>query len=481
MHGRINYFSAKAGIGSIINNLKKAFDFKMSHWHDTSTIPSIGMYVTYLLDDKGRLTDVKASKYQSFKNHPFLLEVDFWATDDDSALEDLEERKREDLVNNKMKTLELQRVTSIPVTKTEEECLKLIFAKHYDVMEANESALSKKDDFEFDYFALKRFLDKTLMQLVTLDKRITMDEFNDLKQQLVELEFMYNYFVKVADPERTELVKNYYLRFQIDYTAIRRAGSNLNDNINMLANKSRNLESDLANIQNKLPMVKDKDVKAKMEADFAKKSGEKIEIDADLEAKKPVLERVKGVLQEFEQSSLASFPKFYKDEKERLRLAIRKIINHLGDEFDTRIYKKSTQSDVITSSFYSQNIDGAFCTMTFVKYYVMRLNKELMQEPDKILYEMLKAYERAKVTRVAVVCENQSTIQRLKIFVLSQSKHIRIAILYRAMEFYSVCEGDHYSAVLIDANLRGAEPQEVVERGRASNRNKGSTYIVFEG
>jgi|GEM_PF-4116816 len=480
MHGRINYYSTKAGVGSIINNLKKAFDFKISNWHDSSTIPSIGMFVTYTLDDKGRLSDIKSSSYQSFKNHPFLNEADFWATNDDAQLDELEEKRREDIVNNRVKELEVQKVSSISLDKSEEECLRLVFSKHYDVIEENNDLLKKESPFEFDYVLLKRFLEKTLLQLTTLDKRISADQFADVRQKIIEVEYLQGLLVKVADPDSIELTKNYFLKYQIEYTAIKRAGANFSDMITMLSNRTKNLETELAGLPNRIQTASNSDDKARLESDRNKKTQEKIEIDKELEVKKPVLESLKEVVQEFERHYVAEFPQFYKEHKEKLKTDIGKLLNRLADRMDTKLYEAASSSDVIISNFYSQSIDGSFSTMTFVRYYLVRLNKELLKDADKALYQLLLAYEKSMIVKVAIIAEDVPLAQRLKMLSLSQSKHIKASIFYRAIEFYSVCEQESFAMVLVDTKLRGADAAEVVQKGQASAKNANASFVVFE-
>lgn len=480
MHGKINYYSSKAGVGSIIDNLKKAYDFKISSWHDTSTIPSVGMFVTYLLDDRGRVSDVKSSKFQSFKDSPFLVEADFWNTNDDAQLEDLEDRRREDKVNTAVKSMELHKVTSITLTKTAEECMQYVFAKHYEVLEENSKILETELAFEFDYIVLKRFLEKTMLQLTTLDKRISADEFAEIRQKIIEVEYLQGLLVKVADPDNIELTKEYFLKYQIEYTATKRSGANLSDHINMLANRAKTLEVELESIKNKIQTTSNNDERTKLEAMMVKKMQEKGGIDGDLEAKRPVLERIKQILHVFEKYHAIEFPKFYKESKEKLRLTLHKLLNRLADELDTRLYKRASASDVIITNFYSQSIDGTFSTMTFVKYYIMRLNKDLMKEADKALYTALMAYQKTMTIKFAVIADNPNVGQSVKVLLLSQSKHIKAMLFNRAIEFFSVCDSEKFSAVFIDTKLRGAYAHEVVAKGRASIKNANAHYVVFE-
>lgn len=479
MHGRINYYSTKAGVGSLINNLKKAYDFRASNWHDTSTIPSKDMYVVYLLDDKGKLTDVKASKYQNIKNHPFLNETDYWATDTDAQLDELEEKRREDLVNTRAKELDIEKLTSIELTKTQEECVKLVFIEHFATLDENAEIMQGERKFEFDYGLLKKFLDKTMLQLTTLDKRVSADEFVDIRQKIVEVEHLQVLLLKVADPDAVELTKNYFLKYQIDYTAIKKAGSALNDSINMLSNRAKNLEAEINALPARIQNADGSD-RARFEADLKKKIKEKNDAAAELEPKRPVLENVKQLIREFEKQYVTEFPKYYHEQKEALKINIKKLLNRLADELDTTVYKRASQSEVIAMNFYTQNIDSTFSTMTFVRYYIARLNKELMQEADKAFYTALLAYERSMIVRVAIVSDSQSFGQSVKLTVLGQSKHMKATLYMRAIEFMTICDREAFSLVMVDTKLRGADVLEVVEKGRASEKNANAAYVVFD-
>jgi hypothetical protein len=479
MHGIINYYSAKSGVGSIINNLKKAFDFRSANWHDTSTIPSKGMYVTYLLDDKGRLTDVKSSKYQNISNHPFVNEADFWATIDDAQLEELEEKRREDIVNQRVKELELHTITSIELSKQPEECIKLVFSNHYDVLEQNSEIMEGERKFEFDYAILKRFLEKTILQLTTLDKRISADEFLELKQIIVEVEYLQGLLNKVADPESVELTKQYFLKYQIEYSAIKKAGGNLNDNINMLINRVKNLEAEIKALPNRIQNASGSD-RARFEEELSRKIKEKATIESELNPKRPVIENIKQLIHEFEKQYIVAFPKMYFEQKEQLKVSIKKLLNRLADNLDTALYQKATESDVIAMNFYSQNIDSTFSTMTFVRYYIARLNKDLMQEADKVFYNLLTQYERTMIVRVAIITEDHTFGQNVKLAVLAQSKHMKAVLYLRAIEFITICDREAFALVLVDTKLRGADVLEVIQKGKASAKNERAEYIVFD-
>ena len=95
MHGKISFYSAKNQSGTIIDKNKRIYELRASGWHDPSTIPSNGLYVAFRLDENGKVSDCKASKYQDFKSEPYICEAEFWDSEDDEALEEIEETNLE--------------------------------------------------------------------------------------------------------------------------------------------------------------------------------------------------------------------------------------------------------------------------------------------------------------------------------------------------------------------------------------------------
>ncbi len=482
MHGKINYYSSSSGAGTIMDNLKKAYDFKLVSWHDTSSIPTVGMYVVYQLDDREKVSDIKSSKYQSFKNNIFLNEADFWGTNDDIQLEELEDKRREDIVSAKVKELEsaLDKITEINPAKTPQECMRHIFSKHYELLDENNGLMQGDVAFEFDYAVLKRFLEKTMLQLTTLDKRITQDEFADIRQKIVKAEHLYGILEKIADPDDASMTKNYFLKYQIEYVAILRAYGNLRDKMVMLNNRTKSLEVELPSLVNKIRATDEDSEKDRLRALVAKKKDEKTQMDSEIATSTPIQENLRQILQDFEKKYTEEFPTFYKENKELLKKSFGKLINRLADAFDTRLYKKATMSEVIISSFYSQAVDGTFSTMTFVKYYLMRLNKDLMKDTDKILYNTFLKYQKSMTVKFAVVTGDVTLGQKLKISLLSQNKHIRVTVFSRAIEFYSTYANEAFAMIFVDTKLRGSDPVELVEKGRASAKNADAVYVVFD-
>ena len=76
MHGKIMMYMDATGRGTVMNLSKAFFDFNRQNWHDKKSMPSQGTFVEFHADGK-RITSIKPSKYQEFKEGDFITEQDF--------------------------------------------------------------------------------------------------------------------------------------------------------------------------------------------------------------------------------------------------------------------------------------------------------------------------------------------------------------------------------------------------------------------
>ncbi len=81
------------GRGTVTNSAKLFFEFNRQSWSDKRSMPSVGMLVEFRAEGK-TITSVRPSRYQEFKEGDFITENDFWRTENDEALEDLQSSMR---------------------------------------------------------------------------------------------------------------------------------------------------------------------------------------------------------------------------------------------------------------------------------------------------------------------------------------------------------------------------------------------------
>lgn len=479
MHGKITYFSSQNGLGTITNKHKRVFELKKKNWHDPKTIPSSGMYVVFRYDEREGVTDCKASYCQSFENNLFLKESDFWDSEDDEMLKDIEERRQEELVLLEMGKIDLKKLKIIKPNRSLTNCLQNYFQVQIDAINKNspKDEEKKNEVKRLDYFLIKRFIDKALNQLLYFDKRITMDDFAKIRQKLVELEYLYTSFSKQPPIDDAILLDEVFLKYQVTYLAIAKKLQGAKEELLVVENRIKSIESEITALQGKIAQAKEgrDELVQKLNK---RKSDEQDNIRrADLI--RGVVTKVEKFCNNFLDFHKQEIPKIYNETKGKIKDELRYIIDRLAYDLDYMIWKRAMSSDSIEGTFYKQDIDGSFCSMTFLRYYLKRLDKTKMQQHDKILYGMMQNFEKNQARRFAIVTEHFSVAKKLKLYTLGANKDYCVTIVNRPVEFLTLARSSSYDVVLVDKDSKGINPVELIVKCKKTSLNPAIKFILF--
>lgn len=127
MHGKIAIYMDSTGRGTVTNSANTFFDFSRQIWNDKKSMPSVGMLVEFrtLSSDKKSengapvpvsktITGIKPSKFQEFKEGDFITEHDFWKTDSDDELEDLQNSRRSAYITELYRSIDFDSIEKFP-------------------------------------------------------------------------------------------------------------------------------------------------------------------------------------------------------------------------------------------------------------------------------------------------------------------------------------------------------------------------------
>ncbi len=482
MHGRISNYNTKNGSGAIINQNKKIFELRKNAWHDFKTTPSRGMLVEFRLDDKGKVTDCRSSKYQDVENNPYITMTDFWATEDDLALNDIEENKKDEIVNQKAQAIDLSKVHTIKEDKEIRECVLLFFIqqkmmidKHTDFLESEES-----EEAVINYFLLKRFLNKAKSQLLFLDKRINEKDFEEIDQELVELENIHENFVKMTAEIPEEYYTEIYLKQQMEYYALQKKSKMEGERLFQLAHRIKSTESDINTFKKRLEIPGQKsEVIEDLKQKITQRERELPDYVKQHTQLGDALTRVNLLLEEFAKKSKDRFPIEYAETKKYLSDQITKIINHLAYKMNLLIWEKASESQSIAHNFYKQSIGGTFNCMTFLEYYLKQLDKTKLKDHDKELYELLLDYTRNKQKTFVIVSENPNTTNNIKLHILKKNVDFCVVRIPRPVEFLTWAKSNKFEVLLVDSSIKGIRAHELMLKILPLTKNRDVKLVMF--
>ncbi|MEF3191702.1 MAG: hypothetical protein K6347_04005 [Campylobacterales bacterium] len=479
MHGRITYFNYKNGIGLITDQHKRGFDLRSGMWHDPTTIPSVGMNVEFTLNEKGLVSSCKASLYQDFADEPFVKEEDFWHTDTDAALRELEEKRKEEIINARAKEIDLANLLTLKPNKSPEEAFKGFFYNHYKIISRNKELLESPKKGQLNYFLMKRFIEKSLTQLAFLDKRIKMEDFSAIRQEIVEVEYLYTAFVKNEKNQAQQKLDQIFLRHQIDYLAIKKAIELQKEKVMFLESQMRVIDSEIRHLEDKALAAENPQQQQEFQAKAAEKQKQRETLLRQIAQERTLQEQATKVLNDFTARYIDELPTLFAQIRQSIRNSLRKILDVQADRLDTLIWQKAMASEAVMNSFYKQEIGDPFCAMTFLRYYLMRLDRDKVSDADKTLFDYLSDYDKKQCYKFAVISENPAILRKIKLFILSGSKDHRVFTISKAVEFLGQSQQIQPHVVIVDESIKSITPVELIVESKKRVINPTTRFILF--
>jgi len=482
MHGRISNYNTKNGSGAIVNQNKKIFELRKNAWHDFKTMPTRGTLVEFRLDDKGKVTDCRSSKYQDIENNPFITMADFWSTEDDDALSDIEENKKDEIVNQKAQTIDITKVDTIKEDKDIKECVLLFFIQQKMMIDKYRDFLDSENAEEtmLDYYSLKRFINKAKTQLLFLDKRINEKDFEEIDQELIELENIHENFIKMTAEIPEEYYNEIYLKQQMEFYALQKKTKQEEERLFQLGHRVKSLEADINTFKRRLETPnQNPDVIAEITQKLAQRQKDLPDFIKQSKQLEESVKKVNLLLAEFAKKTKDSFPKVYSDTKKYLLDEITKIIDHMGYKLNMLIWEKASESQSIVHNFYKQSIGDTFNCMTFLEYYLKQLDKTKLKDNDKKLYQIMTDYRKDKQKVFVVVSENPNTTNNIKLYVLKKNIDFSVVRIARPVEILTWAKTNKLDVLIVDSSIKGMKAHELILKIIPILKNREVKIVMF--
>lgn len=460
MHGKISFYSAKSQSGTIIDKNKRIYELRASGWHDLSTIPTSGLYVTFRLDDNGRVSDCKASKYQDFKAEPYVCEAEFWDSEDDEALEEIEETNLENAVMAEVERLDVNKLDKIETTKSPEECFKLYFRKYTDLLDKNRELLGQNRSEISDFFILKKYTQKALSQLLSIDRHISENDFMTLEQSISEVESAIKTFRNNSEVKADDLFK-IFERYQLKYLAAKKKLISLEDEKFEIDSKikSTNAEIERYRAKSKLSLEEEELI--------GKKSAYLNNLQNRAGEKRALISKVRVAIESFEKGYMSTLPNIFTKIQKEIFANLRFLYNALGNELDNKIHKTAMISESVINTYYKHNFEFPFCTMTFLRMYLKRLDKSKMQPKDVAAFNIYTEFERTRLKKYLLITDSETIASEMRRFILSMSKNNSLYLFHKPIEFFTQSQKIQPEVIIIDLDTRNLEVEEILQKTKS--------------
>lgn len=358
--GRVLFYNPQTGIGKLLLKSGDKYDFTSDIWEDYGSMPETGILIECSLEG-GVVKNLKA------------LQMSIPIENDDF---------------NKDKVLP---DGSGPSTYDVKHTLQNYFnSVDYLIGDPPEVVNTKE---QLDYFLSRRFLVTAYNNLRSLDP--SLHDHKDIKEKLSILQELHKAYYTVGD--RVDLphlaFEMIFLRSQPEYIKYIKDKENYFSRISVLATLSQSLFPQIQKKEIELKKETNSEIKMKLENKLKPLRGryvdavhEKAELDEALTAMKDI--KVIYTQRYFDTfvTELSLLSGEYKK-------VISKILNYKAYELDYSIWKYAASSKSIQEYFRTSGIDGAYSTMTFLRYYLNTLDKDKLGEEQKELFNFLKYLE----------------------------------------------------------------------------------------
>lgn len=448
MHGKILRYAISTGNGVVTNYSKKIFELKKDAWHDNHMLPTAGLYVEFRTRNDGYvIQSARASAWQEFPPGSAIREVDFWKSDTDEELFSMELDARNKITTKIYKETNYYALKSIEPVNTVAECVNLYFKKKYSDINAISGTIKAKDPI-FKYAMIKQFLNKALDYLIFNDRKVSLDTFNDLLQDIKKLDYHMDNFQKNVNLNMEHLYEEVFLDWQYNYKGAQKAVGSMREKILQLESKIRGYTSDIKNFRNKMEQ------KPKERSTFEEKLQRAKELLSNTEEERvqtiEVLKRLTSLTEGFFKSNFKEFEILFKQSYNDMMALTAKTLDGITTQLDDEIWKVAMKSISIKNAFFKHGMNEPFCAMTFMGQYFNKLNVSMISSIQKPTYNYYSKYKKQWGKNFIVFSNNRDLQLQIQLQTMSISKHYSVYTARKEAEYFTLLHKMKFEICYID-------------------------------
>ena len=466
MHGKIMVYIDATERGTVMDLKKSFYDFNAQSWHDKRSIPSVGVFVEFVADATNRITSIKPSKYQEFKDGDFVSENDFWRTESDQELDNVAQAKRAEYVTQIYRTTDFNTLDHIPLATTIPEAINRYFKNEMTAvtnLKNSMDTLEKKPPLILNYFILKKFLIKALDTLIYMDTSVNQSEFSDIKNTTTRLEASYT---DMRDRQKNinieRIFNEMFLSEQVYFQALATAIESQKNRM-----KTAQLQIRSARMEVNFEQQKPKPDKEKIAARQEKMARLTEEITQFSQS----IERLEKSKNDFQKRHLETFERAFKITRERLFQKIGSSLDVCATLMDMKIFASALGSSGIRNSYFSkENIFNSFSTVSFAELYLSRLDKYQLNEADQKLNSYVQNVIKQHRKKFLIVSADSELVTDLKIKIFEMGEYYLVKSAMKETNYQQLMRDESFDLVYIDQKTAWESPADIILKGKRLDR-----------
>lgn len=469
MQGKIIVYSAETGLGKIITQEKKKFNFSVDDWDEYETMPAIGQIVSFIPESirAQNITLLDPPKNEQPAAPP--TEIPSTSTpvaEPESQVVDLSSVSTPGAAAAEP---ENGSINAIELSMEVDECIKTYFANIILATHGHDTI--KPGSHELDFLRMKRFLLTAYNNLIEIDQGLENKELSVRKNNLLEIHKVYLEFEsKVSYVKRAyEIV---FLKRQAGY-------KRLHERIERNKNEIGRLGG-IAQSQDELIKSKSKQL-----SQLAPKSEAATTIRDELKIlKRTMVDAIHqmGTLTESNRIAVELLDNFYKMHYDRFtqefsrfveatRSKLLTIQNHLAYKFDTLLWLQANKSKAIGRFFQEASITDEFSAVTYLRYYIKSLDTSKLNEQNQELLGLLGYLEEQAQRKIYCVDEDIDFLMQFKSVLVKTDKDLRIRLCSRESSITKDLRQFNAYTLIINPQMRRMHAGDIIKTARAINPN----------
>ena len=475
MHGKVMVYIEATGRGTVMDLRKTFFDFNSQSWHDKKSIPSVGILVEFSADATNRITSIKPSKFQEFKDGDFVTENDFWRTDSDQELENILQAKRAEYVTQVYRTTDFNTLDHIPLATTIPQAVNRYFKNEMmavDSLKNSMDTLEKKPPIILNYFIFKKFLIKALDTLIYMDTSINQSEFSDIKSTTTRLEASYT---DMRDKQKNininRIFNEMFLSEQVYYQALATAIDAQKNRMKTTQYQVRSARMEI-NFEQQKPRPDKEKITAREE--------KIVKLNEEVTQFSKNIERLEKARADFYKHHLEAFERAFKITRERLFQKMGASLDVCATLMDAKIYNTASKASGLRNGYFGkENICNSFCALSFAELYLSRLDKYQLNETDQRLYSYVQNVIKQHRKKFLIVSGDSELITDLKIKIFEMGEYYAVKTAMKETNYQQLMRDESFDLVYIDQNTAWESPADIIFKGKNLDRYEKAKFKVI--
>ena len=436
--GKILFFNADTGQGMIMTADKSKVNFSVAEWDDFDTMPSLGLEIRFLLNDK-QASSIVSLNYVEEEGEDESEQIEE-PQDDNPQTEPYENEKtsQEDTTENVVNSTEEQSLPDESTGKKEDDSnqqepnvaeikeealehfeedpeimqigsiedveqelgpreesvtvsmnLPKAVSNYFDIINNNveKRAAYKKIEGRLDYLIIRRFLWTTFNNLSEIDLHIITPKIKSLSDDLRAMATVYNDFMRKTKypPLAYEEV---FLACQAEYRKIREGAEKTIQRLNQLKTSEKYLGSELKVKKEELSKEIDTEEFDVLQGELKSLNGTYVDIVHMMAELDERYKHDMKLLHEFEQEYREDFYVLFNESAKKYKKNIVDILSAQAFTLDTQLWTKAKSSKAVKAHFHRSDIKGEFNTRTYLKYYLDTQDSSKVTEDNQKLFEL---------------------------------------------------------------------------------------------